>query len=204
MNEDTVSYIKQVYQHLQDETPQVDIHGESEHMDCALLTDDTQEDDQNLYAAGYDFVMVEGVLDSGSCDHVMNPEDAPGYAVEESAGSRRKQEYSGAGGEKIPNQGQMNLNMLADNEHTGETHKINSTVQAAKVTKPLFSVGKICDNGMDVLFRAGYAITINPKTGKEVTRHPRHGGTYQFHAKLQGPTKSSGTTQSASFRRQGA
>ena len=61
-------------------------------------------------------------------------------------------------------------------------------MQAAKVTRPLFSVGKITDNGLDVLFRKGYAVTIDPKTGKEVTRHPRENGTYRFKALLKAPT----------------
>ena len=59
------------------------------------------------------------------------------------------------------NEGEMNLQLLAENGHTGKSQHIRCTVQAAKVTRPLFSVGKICDNGIDVLFRKGYAVTID-------------------------------------------
>ena len=48
-------------------------------------------------------------------------------------------------------------------------------------------MGKICDNGIDVLFRKGYAVTIDAKTGKELTRHPRENGTYRFKAELRAP-----------------
>ena len=74
-------------------------------------------------------------------------------------------------------------------------------VLAAKVTRPLFSVGKICDNSIDVLFMKGYAVTIDAKTGKELTRHPRENGTYRFKAKLRAPKQGEET---AAFRRQGA
>ena len=104
-------------------------------------------------------------------------------------GSRRR---------KNANEGEMNLQLQAENGHTGKSQHIRCTVQAAKVTRPLFSVGKICDNGIDVLFRKGYAVTIDAKIGKELTRHPRENGTYRFNAKLRAGE------ETAAFRRQGA
>ena len=71
------------------------------------------------------------------------------------------------------NEGEMNQHLLAMNGHTEKSQHIRCRVQAAKVTRPLFPVGKICDNGIDVLFRKGYAVTIDAKTEKELTRHPR-------------------------------
>ena len=143
-------------------------------------------------------------MDSGSVTHVMAPEDAPGYEVKESAGSRRGQMYTGAGGEKIANQGEMTLELLASNEHTKQEHEIRSTVQAAKVTRPLFSVGEICDKGIDVLFRKGYAVTIDANTGKELLRHPRVNGTYRFKAKLRSPKRTrEGMNVDQGFTRRG-
>ena len=154
-------------------------------VDDLMLLDEESED--LCTAEDYDYVMIEGILDSGSVTHVANPDDMLGYEVKESAGSRKGQVYSGAGGEKIKNLGEMDLRMLATNDHTKQEHEIRSTVQAAKVTKPLFSVGQICDKNIDVLFRKTHAVTIDAKTGKELTRHPRVNGTYRFRAKLKSP-----------------
>ena len=131
----------------------------------------------------------------------MDKVEAPGCKVEETAGSRRRQLFTGGGGEKIVNEGEMNLQLLAVNGHTGKSQHIRCRALAAKVTRSLFSVGKICDNGIDVLFRKGYAVTIDAKTGKEHTRHPRENGTYRFKAKLRAPKQGEET---AAFRRQGA
>ena len=196
-------YLKNVYVNLKgprSSSVEVEPQPESD-QEAYVLHGDSEEPDEFLAAADYDYVMIEGVLDSGSVDHVMDPAEAVGYVPEPSPGSLRGQKYTGAGGEKIRNDGQMHLHMIAENEHTEQAVNINSTVQAAVVKKPLFSVGKICDNGLDVLFRAGYAVTIDPKTGKEVTRHPREHGTYKFKAKLKAPPRKE--NQQAGFQRQG-
>jgi hypothetical protein len=91
-----------------------------------------EEPDEICATDEYDYVMLEGILDSGSVTHVMAPEDAPGYEVKESTGSRRGQMYTGTGGEKIANQGEMMLELLASNEHTKQEHEIRSTVQAPR------------------------------------------------------------------------
>ena len=52
------------------------------------------------------------VVDSGAEESVMDPEDAPGYAVTESAGSRRGAKYVGPGGERIPNRGQQRIQLM--------------------------------------------------------------------------------------------
>ena len=44
--------------------------------------------------------------------------------------------------EKIVNEGEMNLQLLAESGHTGKSQHIRCTVEAAKVTRPLSSVGK--------------------------------------------------------------
>ena len=106
----------------------------------SLLDDETED---LCTTDDYEFVMVEGILDSGSVAHVMDKVEAPRYKVEETAASRRRQLFTGAGGEKLVNEGEMDLQLLAENGHTGKSQHIRCTVQAAKVTRPLFSVGKI-------------------------------------------------------------
>ena len=71
----------------------------------------------------------------------------------------------------------MNPHLLAEKGHTENSQHTPCRVQAVKVTRPLFSVDKIYDNGIDVLFRKGFAVTIDAKTRKELTRHPLENGT---------------------------
>ena len=68
--------------------------------------------------------------------------------------------------------------------------KVNSTVQAAKVTRPLFSVSKICDSGYEVLFTAKEAVVRRPTTKQAVEQWARRGGLYINKMKLQPPNKS--------------
>ena len=52
-----------------------------------------------------EYMQIEIALDSGAGDHVVDDLDAPGYAIEESRGSRNGSHFIGAGGEKIENKG---------------------------------------------------------------------------------------------------
>ena len=58
-------------------------------------------------------------------------------------------------GERLPNTGQRTLNLqpMSDSEAN-----LSSCFQNAKVTRPLMSVGRICDNGLNVVFEATQAI----------------------------------------------
>ena len=90
----------------------------------------------------------EVALDSGSVVHVCSDEDCMGYLLEDSPGSKINQMFLMGDGGKIPNQGQKSLR-LADLNRGVE---ISSAFQIAKVTRPLMSVGKICDEGKQVVF----------------------------------------------------
>ena len=59
---------------------------------------------------------IEITLDSGCCEHVMDLGDAPGYGsfIVESAGSKRKQNFIVGNGAKVPNEGQLVLNLEGD------------------------------------------------------------------------------------------
>ena len=129
-------------------------------------------------------VLFEAALDSGAGDHVAKQGDAPGYKVEESWGSRVGQNFIGAGGHRMKNQGQIKLMLRAPNGDRGKD--IRTTVQCADVTRPLLSVSKICDAGMKVTFDQEKAVIIDQK-GKEVCRFMRKKGLYVASMKIRNP-----------------
>ena len=125
----------------------------------------------------------EVALDSGSAVHVCNVDDVPGYRVGESPGSRRGQEFLMGDGGLIPNLGQSQLN-LSD---TTVGRDIQSVFQIAAVTRPLMSVGCICDEGHSITFDAVMAV-VHAKDGSEVCRFTRNGsGLYVAKLKLRSP-----------------
>ena len=93
-------------------------------------------------------VEFDVALDSGSKDHVCHSGDVRGYVIEASPGSRAGQRFIVGKGTRFPNDGQPVLNLQATNKNTMAT-----TFQVAKVSRPLMSVGRLCDAGMDVLFK---------------------------------------------------
>ncbi len=126
----------------------------------------------------------EAALDSGAGEHVVHDDSCPTYQVEESAGSRMGQRFTTAGGGKLPNRGQVKLNLRADNGKRGRD--LRMTFQVAKVTKPLLSVSKICDAGYTVKFTSEMA-TVEDKAGKVVCRFMRRKGLYVATMKLRNP-----------------
>ena len=93
-------------------------------------------------------VEFEVALDGGSTDHVCHSADVPGYVIEASPGCRVGQGFIVGSGARVPNDGQSVLSLQASTENTMAT-----TFQVAKVSRPFMSVGRICDAGMDVLFK---------------------------------------------------
>ena len=87
-------------------------------------------------------------------------------------------------GGKTPNQGQVALNL----SNGGPASAIQSIFQVASVTRPLMSVGQICDEGYKVDFFKEYAV-ITDKNQREVLRFERQaGGLYTAKMKLKAPT----------------
>ena len=86
----------------------------------------------------WDDVEFEVALDSGSIVNVCHPDDCPGYAITESAGSRAGQNFVVGDGGRLPNMGEWNLNLEAP-KHQG-VNMVSSIFQVAKVTRPLMSV----------------------------------------------------------------
>ena len=128
-------------------------------------------------------VEFEVALDSGSVVHVCSIEDCPGYRVAESPGSRRGQEFLMGDGGTIPNLGQSQLNLSDDSIG----RDIQSVFQIAAVTRPLMSVGRICDEGHSITFDAVMAV-VKGADGSELCRFMRNGsGLYVAKLKLRSP-----------------
>ena len=112
-------------------------------------------------------------LDSGCVDHVMDAADAPGYCDLQSAGSRRGQNFVVGNGAKVPNRGEVHLNMEAT--VSGEVQPLQSMFQVAKITRPLMSVSRICDEGLKCVFSAAKAEVIG-SDGMVICEFQRQGG----------------------------
>ena len=129
-------------------------------------------------------VEFEVALDSGSQDHVCDEADTPGYLLEDSPGSTRGQCFVVGNGGRLANLGQNNLNLEPEDDSSKE---LKSCFQIARVTRPLMSVGKICDSGMKVEFTDKTA-TVKAPDGTVVcvfTRKP--GGLYICKMRLKQP-----------------
>ena len=127
---------------------------------------------------------IEILLDSGCCDHVMDAEHAPGYAVVPSAGSQRGQNFIVGNGEYVPNEGQVHLRFGIDDD--GERRNLTSVFQVAEVTNPLMSVSSICDKGFSVVFTSKHGKVLD-EDGSTVCQFDRTGGLYAKMVKLQPP-----------------
>ena len=130
-------------------------------------------------------VEFEVALDSGSQDHVCDESDTPGYVLDPSEGSQRGACFVVGNGGRLPNQGQKLLNLESE---VGEgAVPLQSCFQIARVTRPLMSVGKICDGGMKVEFTEKTA-TIKSPDGKTVcVFHRKPGGLYICKMRLKQP-----------------
>ena len=123
----------------------------------------------------------EVILDSGAGEHVASDKDAPGYSVVASRGSRAGQNFVAAGGHKMRNKGEMGLKL-----RTRDGRSIDTTFQVADVTRPLWSVARICDAGFKVVFTSSGAEVLS-KTGKVLCKFDRVGNLYKPKLDLNNP-----------------
>ena len=128
----------------------------------------------------------EVALDSGSGEHVASKKDAPSYTVVPSAGSRAGQHFIAANNARIPNQGEFTLSLRGEAEQGKKGRAIKSTFQVANVTRPLWSVGRICDAGLEVKFNKDYASVLS-REGKELCCFKLQGGLYLANLSLRNP-----------------
>ena len=131
------------------------------------------------------YILMTVVLDSGAGAHVINQKACPGYVVEESEMSKAGVAFRGADGGRIANLGQVTLNMVAG-DSTGCAHKITSKFEVADVTRALWSVGLICDSGLDVVFTKSHAYVKDAK-GMELCVFTRTNGLYVSEVKIENP-----------------
>jgi hypothetical protein len=113
-------------------------------------------------------------VDSGACESVVNPDDAPGHEVTDTPESRRGDKLASATGEPIPNLGALTLPMLLR-----ERSLRNMTLCAAQVTRPLASVKKICKAGHMVVFDEEGSYIYN-KTSGELNMLREEDGNYML------------------------
>jgi len=106
---------------------------------------------------------VKSVMDSGASDCCAPPELAPEVPIVESAGSRRGQKYSAAGGKPLENLGQKTVQMV-----TNSGDQTLGTWQMVEVMRPLSSVKKVCDRGNRVIFGSEGGVIQNIYTGEEI------------------------------------
>ena len=91
-------------------------------------------------------------------------------------------------GDKLEDFGEAQLNMEANLASAGGPIGFSSTFQAARVTRPLFSVSKICKNGFRCEFDNKEALIIEKATGETVCRFVERNGIYVTTVKLKAPT----------------
>ena len=148
--------------------------------------DEETERDGQVMNVQWTEVDIEVVLDSGCSDHVMNVElDAPGYRVGPSEGSRAGRGFIVGNGERVGNDGQAMINLRAVGEK-GEGIEFSSMFQSAKVTRPLMSVAKVCQNGYTCHFTATEA-SVKDKQSHTVCKFKREGGIYEGRMELRAP-----------------
>ena len=139
------------------------------------------EEEVNEMGDEPEFIFIEICLDSGAGDHVLSRVDVPGFTIEESAGSRARRHFLAAGGKKIPNEGQALLHLVG-NRDAG----LRSVFQVAEVTRPLWSVGKICDQGFEARFNSKRA-SILDRHGNGILSFEGKNGLYLGSIKLRNP-----------------
>ena len=130
---------------------------------------------------------VEMVLDSGCCAHIMDAtQDAPGYQIRESDGSRQGRGFVVGNGERIPNEGEVRLNLEAPSGEV-RAQSLQSTFQTARVTRPLMSVSQICDHGYRCIFDKDKALVVDSQMNTKFICE-RRGGLYMSPMKLKAPS----------------
>ena len=148
--------------------PEDDIPGE------ALDDDDEPE-----------FVELEVALDSGAVIHVLDRYDAPHHEVVPSEGSKRGQYFVAANNARINNEGKVSLDLLVPGDGD-KSSELTCDFQVAKVSRPLMSMSRVCDQGLQVLTDKDSAKVLDAD-GRVLARFDRRGGLYVAMVKVRNP-----------------
>ncbi len=132
-----------------------------------------------------EYIDLEVALDSGAGVHVVNKFHIPGHSIVESVLSKAGGGFIAANGDRIPNSGEALLQLLTP-DSTGRLHSIKSSFEVADVTRPLWSVGVICDQGLDVVFNAKEAKIIDER-GQELCYFTRKNCLYLSKVGMKNP-----------------
>ena len=128
---------------------------------------------------------VDITLDSGACENVIDAEDAPGYLVIESAGSKRGQNFVVGDGGRLPNEGQVELNMESHIEGRANV-PVRVNYQVAGVSRPLMSVAKVCAQGHTCVFTKEGAKVMDDRQ-RTIGEFKQKGGLYVSTMTLKAP-----------------
>ena len=163
----------------------------------ANVVEEEEYDDDILTADTFSEVQVQIAMDSGCGKHVSPPSLIPGYKAAPSVSSRQGRHFIGAGGDRILNHGEVEIN-LCTGASAGNT-KIHSKFQVADVTRMLMSVSQVCDNDCTVQFdkHKGW---VTDKNGKVTATFPRVGGLYVAEMTLKNPNAHKGGPKSDFLR----
>ena len=134
------------------------------------------EPNAEIHNAANGLERIEVIVDSGAAESVAPPSVGRGFRVRESEVSRVGQKYVTADGTALANLGEKCIKAT-----TNEGHCVNLGFQMAEVTKPLASVGRICDSGNEVTFGPNGGVIYNAMTGC-VTEIKRTNGVYVLEA----------------------
>ena len=131
-----------------------------------------------------EFIEVEMALDSGASVHAADRVDFPGHEVRESAGSKAGQKFGCAGGKMLANEGESDILMIAPG---GIGCEISTTIQIAKITRPLLSVSQMTRSGnVQVLFKQDEAL-VKDDQGRLLAVFKKKGGLYVANMKVKNP-----------------
>ena len=127
-------------------------------------------------------IECEVALDSGATDHVCHSGDVPGYVKEASPGSKAGQGFIVGSGVRVPNDGQSLLSVQASGK---KGNSVSTMFPVAAVSRPLMGVGRLCDNGMDILFKKDRANVLASDGSVILSFERQIGGLYvaEFHLK---------------------
>ena len=129
-------------------------------------------------------VEITVTLDSGAVDHVIATTHLPGTAeISAVTGSRVGKSFVTANGVPMETFGECVLQCRNDESSTCASFAVT------EVTRPLESVSRMCDQGLEVLFTRTEAKVRDTRTGRFIATYPRRGGLYTRTVKARGGQK---------------
>ena len=161
---------------LRNDTGEPDARGLEAGRAAHVMTVTVEKEERLMPVAEWVDRDIEIILDSGACDNVLDAEDAPGYLISESPGSRQGRNFVVGNGEKMPNEGQVELRMESPVAN-GVRVPVVTDFQVAQISKPLMSVSRVCAQGHTCIFTKDGA-TVKNARDQVVAEFKQSGGLY--------------------------